>query len=221
MSAETFGLSDAVAHYLHSFGVREPDILARLRAETAPMKMALMQISPEQGAFMGMLIALTGARRTIEVGVFTGYSALATALALPKDGRITACDVNEKWAAIARRYWQEAGVAHKIDLRLAPAVETMDGLLDEGLAGQYDFAFIDADKENYAAYYDRAMELVRPGGLIAVDNVLWDGQVADPEIDEDPVPALRAFNERLHADSRVDLSMVPIGDGLTLARKRP
>ena len=221
MSSNTFGLSDAVAHYLHSFGVREPDILTRLRAETAPMKMALMQISPEQGAFLGMLMALTGARRTIEVGVFTGYSTLATALALPEDGRITACDLNEEWTAIARRYWQEAGIADKIDLRLAPALETMDGLLDNGQAGQYDFAFIDADKENYGAYYDRAMELVRPGGLIAVDNVLWEGRVADPEFDEDPVPGIRAFNEKLHADTRVDLSMVPIGDGLTLARKRP
>jgi caffeoyl-CoA O-methyltransferase len=169
---------------------------------------------------MALLVRLMGARRCLEIGVFTGYSSLATALALPDDGRIVACDVSGEWTAIARRYWQAAGVEHKVDLRLAPALETLDTLLDEGQAGRYDLAFIDADKESYLAYYERVLRLLRPGGLAIVDNTLWDGRVADPEHADEDTVALRHFYEHLHRDERVDLSLVPIGDGLTLARKR-
>ena len=179
-----------------------------------------MQISPEQGQFMALLIELTGARRTLEVGTFTGYSALSVALALPADGRLTACDVNETYAAIARRYWAEAGVADKIELRLAPAVETLDNLVQEGAAGTFDFMFIDADKENYDTYYERGLELIRPGGLIAVDNVLWDGAVADESRHDAETRSIRALNAKIKGDQRVAISLVPIGDGLMLARKR-
>ncbi len=184
------------------------------------MPMAVMQIAPEQGQFMALRVELIGAERTLELGVFTGYSSLAVALALPADGRIVACDVSEAWTAIARRYWDEAGVAHKIELRLAPAIETLDSLIAAGEAGAYDFAFIDAEKTEYADYYERVLELVRPGGLVAIDNVLWNGRVADPESNDDDTNAIRAFNNMLKGDERVTLSMVPIADGLTLARKR-
>ncbi len=220
MANETLGMSAEVAGYVRTVGVREPDVLARLRVETAPMQWAVMQISPEQGALMAMLIALTGARRVLELGVFTGYSSLAMALALPDDGRITACDQNEEWTGIARRYWRDAGVEHKIDLRLAPALDTLEALLADGRAETYDFAFIDADKANYDAYYEQSLKLLRAGGLIALDNTLQNGKVADPSAQEGNVPIIRALNEKLHADSRIDLGMVPIGDGLTLARKR-
>ena len=170
---------------------------------------------------MDLLVELIGARRTLEIGTFTGYSALAVALALPPDGRVVACDINEETAAVARRYWAEAGVADKIDLRLAPAGETLAGLIAEGRAGSFDFAFIDADKQGYDAYYEACLELLRPGGLIAVDNVLWDGAVADPERDDPDTRAIRALNEKIRDDRRVSLSLLPIGDGLTLARKRP
>ena len=179
-----------------------------------------MQIGPEQGQFMALLARLTGARRCIEVGVFTGYSSLAVALALPPDGRIVACDVSEEWTAIARRHWQAAGVDSKIELRLAPAVDTLDAMLAAGEAGRHDLAFIDADKVNYGRYYERVLELLRPGGLVVVDNTLWSGRVADPAVVDADTVALREFNERLHVDERVDLSLVPIGDALTLARKR-
>jgi caffeoyl-CoA O-methyltransferase len=182
-----------------------------------------MQISPEQGQLMGLLIQLLGARRTIEVGVFTGYSSISVALALPPDGRIVACDVSEEFTAIARRYWKTAGVAERIDLRLAPATATLDGLLREGKAGTFDFAFIDADKENYDAYYERSLQLLRKGGLIAIDNVLWDGKVADPAIADGKdvdTAAIRALNRKLVKDERVTLSMLPLADGLTLALKR-
>jgi caffeoyl-CoA O-methyltransferase len=179
-----------------------------------------MQISPEQGQFMALLARLTGARRCLEVGVFTGYSSLVTALALPVDGSIVACDVSEEWTAVARRYWREAGVAHKIELRLAPATETLDELLAQGQAGTFDFAFIDADKTNYLAYYERTLSLLRTGGLVLVDNTLWSGRVADPEVADADTVSLRHFNEVLHRDERVDLSLLPLGDGLTLARKR-
>jgi caffeoyl-CoA O-methyltransferase len=195
-------------------------VLRRLRDETAALPNARMQIAPEQGQFMALLGRLMGARRCLEVGVFTGYSSLAVALALPDDGRIVACDVSEEWTAVARRHWSAAGVAHKIDLRLAPALDTLEGLLADGEAGTYDFAFLDADKENYLRYYELALELVRPGGLIVADNTLWSGRVADPANDEASTVGLRRFNEQLHRDGRVDLSLVPIGDGLTLARKR-
>jgi len=220
MSNRSISLTDSLYEYLLAVSLREPDLLRQLRQETATDPLARMQISPEQGQFMGLLARLMGARRCLEVGVFTGYSSLALALALPDDARIVACDVSEEWTSVARRYWAAAGVADKIDLRLAPALETLEGLLAAGEAGSYDFAFLDADKENYLRYYELALELVRPGGLIVADNTLWSGRVADPANDEASTIALREFNEQLHRDLRVDLSLVPIGDGLTLARKR-
>jgi len=220
MSRRSITLTDSLYDYLLSVSLREPDLLRRLREETATDPSARMQISPEQGQFMALLARLMGARRCLEIGVFTGYSSLAVALALPDDGRILACDVSERWTAVARRYWAAAGVAHKIELRLATALETLERLLGSGAAGTFDFAFIDADKENYVGYYERALELLRPGGLIVVDNTLWSGRVADPENAETDTVAMRHFNEHLHRDERVDLSLVPVGDGLTLARKR-
>jgi len=194
--------------------------MQRLREETASMEQANMQIGPEQGQFMALLVELIGARSVLEVGTFTGYSALAMAVALPENGALVACDVSEEWTAIGRRYWEEAGVAHKIDLRLAPALETLDALLAEGRAGTFDFAFIDADKEGYDVYYERALELVRLGGLIALDNTLWEGKVADPTATDIDTEAIRAINTKLSLDERVTLSLIPVGDGLTLARKR-
>lgn len=220
MSNRTIDLTDSLYDYLLSVSLRETDLQRRLREETAALPMARMQISPEQGQFMALLARLTGARRCLEVGVFTGYSSLAVALALPADGRIVACDVSEEWTAIARRYWAEAGVAGRIDLRLAPALDTLDALVAAGGAGTYDLAFIDADKTAYLDYYERALLLLRPGGLLMTDNTLWSGRVADPEVGDADTVALRHYNEHLHRDARVDLSLVPIGDGLTLARKR-
>lgn len=219
MSRKTIAVDDLLHDYLLSVSLREPEILARLRAETASHRAAGMQISPEQGQFMQLLVRLAGARRALEVGVFTGYSSLAVALALPADGYLLACDVDAEATSVARRFWQEAGVADRIELALAPAVGTLDARLAAGEAGSYDFAFIDADKAGYADYYERALALLRPGGLIAVDNTLWGGTVADPEDVSADTDAIRRFNAALHEDERVDLSLVPIGDGLTLARK--
>lgn len=213
-------MTEALAAYARKVSLREPSVLARLREETAALEEANMQVGPEQGQFMSLLVELLGVERVLEVGTFTGYSALAMALALPPEGRIVTCDVSDEWTAIARRYWDEAGVSDRIELRLGPALETLDGLLAEGLAGRFDFAFIDADKPSYERYFERAFALVRPGGLIAVDNVLWDGAVADPEAADPDTIAIRAFNEKLRVDDRVTLSLVPIGDGLTLARRR-
>ena len=179
-----------------------------------------MQIAPEQGQFMALLVELIGARRIIEIGTFTGYSALCMAEAMPVDGRLICCDLSEEWTGIARGFWREAGVAERIDLRLAPALETLDALLAQGGEGQFDMAFIDADKGNYTRYFDRCLTLVRPGGLILFDNTLWDGRVADPDDQDEDTRAIRALNDRLLGDQRVTLSLVPIGDGLTLARKR-
>ncbi len=201
-------------------GVREPEILARLREETAPLQSAGMQICPEQGALMSLLVKLVGAQRILEVGTFTGYSSLAMALAMPSGGRLTCCDVSEEWTAIARRYWDEAGVADRVDLRLAPALETLDALLAEGQAGAFDMSFVDADKENYLAYHDRCVQLVRPGGVLLYDNVLWGGKVADDSDQRESTSSIRALNETVAGDERIDLVMIPIGDGLTLARKR-
>ncbi len=220
MSRRSIGLDDPILEYLLKVSVREPEVLRRLRLETVGMPMAGMQVSPELGGFLAFLIELIGARRTLEIGVYTGYSSLSVALALPPEGRIVACDVSEEWTAVARRYWDQAGVADKIDLRLAPALKTLDSLLAAGEAGRYDFAFIDAQKTEYIDYYERVFELVRPGAVIAVDNVLWNGAVADPARDDADTVAIRAFNDKLGGDQRVTLSMVPIGDGLTLARKR-
>jgi caffeoyl-CoA O-methyltransferase len=220
MAARPTYLTDRLYDYLLANSLREPEVLARLREETAALPAAAMQTAPEQGQFMALLVTLIGARRTLEVGTFTGYSALCVALALPAEGRVIACDVSETYTAIARRYWAEAGVADKIELRLAPAVETLDALLAEGMAGAFDFMFIDADKENYDAYYERGLALVRPGGLMAVDNVLWSGAVADDARQDAETRAIRALNAKVHRDERVAISLLPIGDGLTLARKR-
>ncbi|ACC82073.1 class I SAM-dependent methyltransferase [Nostoc punctiforme] len=220
MPKQSIGLDDQLYNYLLSVSLREPEILLKLRQETASHPRSTMQISPEQGQFMRLLVQLIGAKKTLEVGVFTGYSSLSVALALPDDGKIIAADVSEEFTAIARRYWQEAGVADKIDLRLAPGLETLDRLLATGQAETFDFAFIDADKENYDGYYERSLQLLRPGGLIAIDNVLWSGQVADPENQDESTQSIRALNEKLHHDERVTLSLVPIADGLTLAIKR-
>jgi caffeoyl-CoA O-methyltransferase len=213
-------LTPALQEYLVGVSVREPEILRELREETAKLPMAGMQIGPDHGQFMQFLIRLTGAKRCLEIGTFTGYSSLAVALALPRDGSILCCDVSETYTATARRYWEKAGVAAKIDLRIAPAIETLKQLIGGGQAGSFDFAFIDADKENYDAYYEAALTLVRKGGLIAIDNVLWSGAVADPKKNDPDTAALKALNRKLHGDERVDLSMLPLGDGLTLARIR-
>jgi predicted O-methyltransferase YrrM len=209
-----------LADYIRSVSLREPDLLRRLREETAPRADATMQLSPEQGQFLGMLVRMTGARRALEVGVFTGLSSLHVALAMPADGRLIACDVNAETTAIAQRYWREAGVADKIELRIAPAVETLDALLQDGAAETFDFAFVDADKENYERYYDRVLKLLRQGGLAAFDNVLWHGTVIDDAVQDKDTRAIREFNAKLHLDERVWLSLVAIGDGLTLALKR-
>ncbi len=219
MSTRTLTLNDDLYQYLLDVSLRETPIQRRLREETARMEMAGMQISPEQGQFMALLVALMGARNTLEVGVFTGYSALCVAGALPEDGRILACDVSEEWTSIARRYWKEAGVDGKIELRLAPATETLAALIEGGEKGRFDFAFIDADKENYGVYFEQCLELLRPGGLIAVDNTLWSGSVLDTEDQSKDTKAIRELNEALRKDSRIRLSLVPIGDGLTLAMK--
>jgi len=219
MSDRTINLDKRLYQYLVDHSVREHPVLRELREATAGMRHAGMQISPEQGQFMALLVQLLGARRTIEIGVFTGYSALSVALALPAHGRIIACDVSEEWTSIARKYWDKAGVSAKIDLRLAPALETLDQLVASGGAGGYDFAFIDADKGNYLAYYERCLALMRRGGLIAIDNTLWSGKVADASDTESDTQAIRAFNDALHADKRVALSLLPVGDGLTLALK--
>ncbi|MCC5645370.1 class I SAM-dependent methyltransferase [Nostoc sp. CHAB 5824] len=221
MPKQSIGLDNQLYNYLLSVSLREPEILLKLRQETASHPRSGMQISPEQGQFMRLLVQLIGAKKTLEVGVFTGYSSLSVALALPADGKIIAVDVSEEFTAIARRYWQEAGVADKIDLRLAPGLETLDQLLATGQAETFDFAFIDADKENYDGYFERSLQLVRPGGLIAIDNVLWSGQVAEEQNQDESTQAIRALNEKLHHDERVTLSLIPIADGLTLAIKRP
>ncbi|MFH7028810.1 MAG: class I SAM-dependent methyltransferase [Heteroscytonema crispum UTEX LB 1556] len=221
MANKTLGLENYLYNYFHSVSLREPEILQSLRQETAQHPMGNMQIAPEQGQFMALLVQLMGAKKTLEVGVFTGYSSLAVALALPPDGKIVACDVSDEFTAIARRYWQKAGVADKINLQIAPALETLDKLLAQGEAETFDFAFIDADKSNYDGYYERSLKLVRPGGLIAIDNVLWSGRVADPQVQDKRTNAIRALNQKLHEDSRINLSMVPIADGLTLAFKLP
>jgi caffeoyl-CoA O-methyltransferase len=212
-------LTDPVAAYLRQVTLREPEALRRLRESTEDHPRASMQTSPEQGQFLNLLAHVTGARNTLEVGVFLGYSSTWVALALPPNGKIIACDVSEEYTKRARQTWREAGVESKIDLRIAPAVETLDKLVAQGRAGQFDFAFIDADKASYAAYYERALVLVRQGGLIAVDNVLWDGRVADPSVTDADTEAIRAFNAKLQGDPRVAISLVPLGDGLTLACK--
>ncbi len=221
MSKNTIQLTDSLYNYLLSHSLREPDILKELRKETATMDMSVMQISPDQGQFMQLLVRLLGARNCLEIGVYTGYSSLVVALAMPDDGRLVACDISDEWTSVARRYWDRAGIDHKIDLQLAPATQTLNKLLDTGRHNSFDFAFIDADKTSYPEYYELCLKLVRPGGLIVVDNTLWSGDVADNTINDEDTVAIRQFNESLTHDNRVDLSMIAVGDGLTLLYKRP
>lgn len=219
MSRRTIDLDDTLYQYLLDHSLREHPEQMALREATRKHPRGGMQISPEQGQFMSLLIKLIGARRTIEVGVFTGYSALTVALALPADGKILACDISDEYTAVGKPYWQRAGVADKIELVIAPATATLDARLATGEAGRYDFAFIDADKTGYDGYCERCLQLLRTGGLIAIDNTLWSGDVARPAEDDD-TRALQALNDKLHRDERIDVAMLPIGDGLTLARKR-
>lgn len=219
MSRTTNALPDSIYQYLCSVSLREPELLAELREVTRTLPRASMQLSPEEGQFISLLVKMTGARKCLEIGVFTGYSSTCIALALPPEGRLIACDVSVEWTEIARRYWEKAGVANKIDLRLGPGIDILDALLADGQAGTFDFAFIDADKGNYGNYYERALKLVRSGGLIGIDNTLWYGKPADPAVNDPDTEAIREVNRRVHADARVTMSLVPIGDGLTLALK--
>lgn len=220
MGKQTLNLTDSLYDYLISASVRETPIQQALREATDKMEWGIMQISPDQGQFMALLIKMINAERIIEVGTFTGYSALCMALALPTHGHIIACDINKTWTAMARDYWQQAGVANKIELRLAPASETLSMLVEDGQSANFDFAFIDADKQNYQHYFELCLQLIKPGGIIAVDNVLWGGSVADPTNQQDDTVAIRLFNQQLSQDPRVEISLVPIGDGLTLALKK-
>jgi caffeoyl-CoA O-methyltransferase len=220
MSRDTLPLTPELNDYIRTVSLREADVLRRLREDTALHPRARMQLAPEQGQLLALLVRLLQAKRTIEIGVFTGYSALAVALALPADGRIVACDVSEEYTATARRYWREADVERKIDLRIAPARETLDALIAAGEASRFDFAFIDADKAAYVDYYERCLTLLRPGGLIAADNVLRGGAVVDASVTDVDTEGIRTFNRHVHADSRVELALVPTGDGITLALKK-
>ena len=211
-------LPERIARYIERHAVREPTILRELRGATAKVPMSGMQIGADQGQFMALLVKLMGAKRCLEIGTYTGYSALAVALALPRGGSIVCCDISEEWTAVGKAFWKKAGVAKKIDLRIGPALGTLEQLKKEKKS--FDFVFIDADKENYLNYYERCLKLVRRGGLIAVDNVLWSGEVANPDAIDSMTVALRAFNDRVHKDERVEVAMLSIGDGVTLARKK-
>jgi predicted O-methyltransferase YrrM len=220
MSNASIGLPPDLHAYLLRYGVREPAILRRLRQETADLPQHGMQIAPEQGALMALLVGLSGARRAIELGTFTGYSSLAVMLAMPPDGTMVCCDISAEWTSVARRYWSEAGVADRVDLRLAPALETLDALLASGAAGTFDFAFIDAAKRDYPDYHERIVQLLGSGGLALYDNVLWEGGVIDASLTDVDTLGVRRLNERLATDERVTISMIPVADGLTLALKR-
>jgi len=220
MANKTMGISEDLAAYVVEVGAREPEVLARLREETAAIPQHGMQIAPEEGAFLAMLAELTGSRRCIEIGTFTGYSSTAVALRLPEDGRMVCCDVSEEWTTVARKYWAEAGVIDKIDLRIGPAAETLDGLLADGGQGTYDFAFVDADKRGYDGYYEQLLRLVRTGGVIAFDNTLWGGEVLDPNPHDEDTRALQALNRKLADDDRISLCLLPVADGVTLTRVR-
>lgn len=220
MASTPQGISPELIAYLVEHGVREPALLARLRDETSSIPEANMQIPPEQGAFLAMLVRLMGARRCLELGTFTGYSSLSVALAMPPEGRLVCCDVSEEWTAVARRYWAEAGVADRVELRLGPALASLDALLDEGAAGTFDFVFVDASKREYPDYHERILRLLRSGGLVVYDNVLWGGAVIDPTDNDLDTVGVRRLNDRLATDERVDLAMLPVADGLALARKR-
>ena len=220
MSNKTTGISDELAAYVTKVGTREPEVLARLRAETVVLPQHNMQIAPEEGALLAMLAQLMGARHCIEIGTFTGYSSTAVALALPDDARMVCCDVSEEWTSLARKYWEEAGVAGKIELRLGPATDTLDQMLADGQEETYDFAFVDADKTGYDGYYERLLRLVRRGGLIAFDNTLWSGKVLDEESEDNDTRAIQALNSKLASDERIDVCLLPVADGVTLARRR-
>ena len=220
MSSKTIFLNQPIYDYLCDVSLREQEVMRLLRHETAELEMAVMQIAPEQGQFMTLLVQLLGVRKAIEVGTFTGYSALAIAMGLPEDGSLIACDISDEWTAIGKRYWQLAGQSDKINLRLAPAIETLDDLLNNDQAGEFDFAFIDADKQNYLNYFERCLQLLRPGGLIVMDNVLWGGSVVDVENQKPDTCAIRDFNLFVKNDARIDISMIPVGDGLSLIRKK-
>ena len=220
MFKNTLGLPDPLHDYILDNSLKELPILAELRQETEHHKQARMQISPDQGQLIALLIRLMSARRVLEIGVFTGYSSLTIALALPIDGVLVACDISEEYTAIAKRYWRQAGVQNKIDLHIAPALETLDSLLESGQAETFDFVFVDADKANYSNYYDRALKLLRPGGLMAIDNVLWSGRVADVQSTDKIVQTMRIFNQKVAQDDRVQVSLLPLGDGITLALKK-
>jgi predicted O-methyltransferase YrrM len=220
MNNKSIDLNESIYNYLLSVSLKEVPILQELRQETANLPSAVMQIAPEQGQFMALLTKLLNVRKALEVGVFTGYSSLCVALAMPEDGQLIACDVSEEYTNIARRYWQKAGIAEKISLRIAPALDTLDGLIAAGEGESFDLAFIDADKGNYANYYDRILQLIRPKGLILIDNVLWSGKVADAEVNDNLTNQIREFNQKLYRDDRIDLSLLSIADGLTLAMKK-
>ena len=220
MSTKTINIDEKLYEYLLKNSLREPELLKKLREEMALMPSGLMQISPEQGQFMGLLVRLIGIRRILEIGVFTGYSSLAMALALPEDGTIVACDISEEYTRTARKYWKEANVDTRIQLKIGPAIDTLQELSQDDKVEPFDLVFIDADKGNYSNYYEVGLSLLRKGGLILVDNVLWSGKVADPDNQEEDTVAISKFNQKLHQDDRIDLSLLPIGDGLTFARKR-
>tara|TARA_B100000945_G_scaffold316078_1_gene316319 strand:- start:229 stop:891 length:663 start_codon:yes stop_codon:yes gene_type:complete len=220
MSNQTISITDSIYKYLCENSLREDEVLSSLRAYTYRMQQRNMQISPEQGQFMQLLIKLMGAKNTIEIGVFTGYSSLCVALALPLDGKIIACDISTKYTDIAEKYWKDANVRDKIDLRIGPALDTLQKLIDKGLSNTFDFSFIDADKINYDNYYELSLKLLRPGGLIAIDNVLWSGDVVDERINDIDTESIRSLNKKIYIDKRVDVSILPIGDGLTLALKK-
>lgn len=220
MTSKTPPLSDQLYRYILDVSLRETDVQRRLREETARGPRPNMQVAPEQGQFLALLAQIMGTRRALEIGVFTGYSALSVAAVLPPDGELVACDISEEWTAVARRYWREAGVGERIRLRIAPALQTLDAMIEGGEAATFDFAFIDADKINYDNYYERCLALVRPGGLVAIDNVLWGGSVADPDVRDEDTEAIRTLNRKLRRDERISLSLVPIGDGVMLAYKR-
>lgn len=220
MSRRTTPLTEELYDYFLEVSLRESDVLRRLREETGRLEKANMQISPEQGQFMTLLVKLVGARSALELGTFTGYSALCIAMGLPEDGELVACDIDVEWPSFGMRYWSEAGVRDKIDFRPGPAIETLSDLISEGREESFDFVFIDADKRGLDDYYEMSLRLVRPGGLVTVDNTLWHGKVADDDVHDDDTMAVRGFNARVIDDDRVDLSLVPIGDGLTLLRKR-
>jgi predicted O-methyltransferase YrrM len=220
MANASIGLDERLHAYLLEVGVREHEVLRRLREETAALPQSSMQVAPEEGAFLALLVRILGARKVLEVGTFTGYSSTAMALALPADGRIICCDLSKEWTDVARRAWADAGIADRVDLRLGPALDTLEQLLEAGEAGSFDLAFIDADKANYGGYYEAALRLVRQGGVIAIDNVLWSGRVADPGVTDDDTNAIRALNDAIASDDRVDIATIPLADGVTLARVR-